>query len=368
MIKNIHAETISPVHIGSGEELNKDIEFITDSNQMLGVIDDRKVLGIIGEEHINQWVNLIEQKKSLKTLLEKRQRDFKLQDVSKREMRYFCDNMVNVKTLKEQLHNSFGHPLIPGSSLKGAIRTALFNKLIKNKSNLTERELTNFKRKYSASNMEKSIFGKDPNHDIMRFLQIGDLHFRKNGLIATYMASMNTLRNKIELNKTIGQLTECIATDESSNFRLKIDDSRQISGFNMPGVDFSKLPKTIPSLFQIINQHTINLLSYEIDFWDEDKENKHVHSYLEKLTDIRNIAKNTTEKECVVRVGHGSGWTFMTGNWVKDEKLVSNNIYEQIVSQTRYKNHNYKDYFFPKTRKMDEDHDILGFLKLSILD
>jgi CRISPR-associated protein Csm5 len=61
MIKNIKVETISPVHIGSGEELNKDIEFITDSNQMLGIIDERKVLGIIGEENINQWVNLIEQ-------------------------------------------------------------------------------------------------------------------------------------------------------------------------------------------------------------------------------------------------------------------------------------------------------------------
>jgi hypothetical protein len=56
----------------------------------------------------------------------------------------------------------------------------------------------------------------------------------------------------------------------------------------------------------------------------------------------------------------------MTGGWAKNENYVSEQLYNRIVSQTRPGNKRYQDYFFPKTRRMDEDGELMGFIKLAI--
>ena len=56
----------------------------------------------------------------------------------------------------------------------------------------------------------------------------------------------------------------------------------------------------------------------------------------------------------------------MTGGWAKNEKFIDEQLYDQIVFQTRPGNSRYREYFFPKTRRMDEEGELLGFVKLSL--
>jgi CRISPR/Cas system CSM-associated protein Csm5 (group 7 of RAMP superfamily) len=48
----VKLKTLTPVHIGSGNELARDVEFI-EMDKSIGVIDDRKTLEVIGEENLH---------------------------------------------------------------------------------------------------------------------------------------------------------------------------------------------------------------------------------------------------------------------------------------------------------------------------
>lgn len=91
-----------------------------------------------------------------------------------------------------------------------------------------------------------------------------------------------------------------------------------------------------------------------------------MENYLDELESILKAIKNCTSKETVLRLGQGSVWIFRTGGWAKNDDFVDESIYEQIKFQSRPNNRNYRDYFFPKTRRMDEEGELLGFVKLSL--
>ncbi len=364
----VKLKTLTPVHIGSGRELSRDVEFLKMGNEV-GVVDEKKILRIIGEENIPLWVSMIEKQEPLIDYLQKRQPGLNLSQVSLRTMPLFTKNFSRIKTLKEQLIDGMGHPLIPGSSIKGAIRTAILNILLKELNyNLKENELKNFKGKFSDKNIQSRIFGNDPNHDFMRFLKIGDALFEPGSLLAMSVLSMNYLFDRTKRDDKFLMLSEVIGTEEETSIRLKLDVDHW-----QKNIEANEIRQPVPefmhdyeSLFQAINSFTRELVEGEIDFWEEDKNLNVVENYLDELENILKVIKNCTSKETVLRLGHGSGWIFMTGGWVKNEDLVENELYYKIEDNTRPRNNLYKDYFFPKTRRMDEDGELLGFVKLAL--
>src|SRR5690625_6665122 len=84
--------------------------------------------------------------------------------------------------------DSFGNPIIPGSSLKGSIRTALFAQLFSDKkmsSNEYSRLIKG--RNVSAKAIENLLLstregGKAHNYDLGRVLRISDSNFKKEDL------------------------------------------------------------------------------------------------------------------------------------------------------------------------------------------
>ena len=66
------------------------------------------------------------------------------------------------------------------------------------------------------------------------------------------------------------------------------------------------------------------------------------------------IGSSSNGKSCILRVGHASGWRFITGAWT--ERL--DNFNTDVVNATRPRNFRYQDYDFPKTRRVDEDSDV----------
>lgn len=86
-------------------------------------------------------------------------------------------------------------------------------------------------------------------------------------------------------------------------------------------------------------------------------------NYIDNLQAIINIADNWGANETVLRIGGGSGWDFITGAWAKtNENLFSEKEWYQL-SELLNKGRNVE--YFPKTRKLDEDGDIMGFIKIT---
>ena len=183
----------------------------------------------------------------------------------------------------------------------------------------------------------------------------------------TRMVNLNITSRKKLVDTSKPQLIEAIGADSKSAFQMKIakDYYQWVKENGWPLKDFPESMDALSSLFQLINAHTNELILDEIKYWktvNEDHEG--ADDYIDSLRMILgNIKKCQQGKECVLRIGHGSGWRFITGAW--SERL--DKFEEEIVPVARPNNYRYQEYVFPKSRRLDEDGDILGFVKLSII-
>lgn len=363
-MRKIKIQTITPVHIGSGRELSVNTEFLVDKG-ICGVIDDKKVLNIIKRDNLINWIATIDRNEDLMKFIRKFNSSVKIQDVASRVMDIRAQTLSN--KMKEHMFSGSGSPIIPGSSLKGSIRTAVFNHLIlqKYKSPLSENDLKKGK-KYSDKQLMRLLLGDNSNNDVFRFLKLGDAHFSDDTIVLN-MQSLNEKKQDIISDSSKSQLTECIEEDSEAVFSVKIDEKLLDANIEKQLIKNDTEFLNYSNLFRIINQYNKRLIDEEIDNYEELKGNTTVDTYLEKMNDIRDKLHNLDENECILRIGHGSGWIWMTGAWPKEEKLVGDDLWEAIVFASRPKNKFYKDFVFPKTRRMDAEGNILGFVKLELL-
>lgn len=370
-MKNITIETITPVHVGSGKELMSDTEYLTfeeEDNRFLVVIDHRKVLDIVGAENIQQWVNIIDRNERLKSYLYQRKPGVTKEEIALRIVTDYSNESTKNRTLKEQLHTASNLPLIPGSSIKGAIRSALLAYYVNKKPELISKEsaLKDRNKRFSAKFVEGNIFGKTANDDTMRFLRVGDAAFSAN-TISVDMRLLNERYEGWDFKKGNRQLVECIPGSQKANTRMKLDTStfkirrpHSQTGF----LDWK-------ALMRIVNNHTISLLKQEVDFWEPDEQvPEQFTRYMEdNIKDVLSIAEGCNENEAVLRLGGNSGWDFITGGWIKKawkEQIIDDRTYRDIATAARRgKTYNFTS-DFPKTRKMDTDGDIIGFIKISV--
>lgn len=340
MRNKIKIETLSSVHVGSGDKKVKDIDFLNDEKYVY-FLDLYK----IGEElALAQNPELADQ--WAKAVMKGRQIDF------------FRDNKVNYKRLSRRVPNYVdgfsdkkpsismmmrdgrGLPYIPGSSLKGAIRTVLFAQLAKN-----EALRQSNKRRQEVEQWAKAFFGDIPN-DPFRFLRVGDAFFSDSNLavINTVQIKKSKLNpNSTEID-TIKQYVEVLLDQSKSQFTIDID----VDDFN------SKLRSGIPhlkdlnSLFKLINEHTQSLVQSEMKICENVTG---ADSLWDTLDFIDGEIEACGPGECVMRMGNASGKRFITGGILEYFNFDQNAI--------------------PKTRRIeileDDSHAVLGFVKLSII-
>jgi CRISPR type III-A-associated RAMP protein Csm5 len=371
-MSKVKIETLMPVHVGSGNLLYNNSDFIgLNINKKLHIVvlsADKiwKLMGEKGVDFIDMWLQTIEKKGNIREFIAKFAPDAKSKDYAKRRIPLFVVKALKGDdTLKECIHNGMGLPYIPGSSIKGAIRTAVLASItdnISNQESLIRRE-NRGRVTISAKEVEKKAFGNDPNSDVFRFIQVGDAYFEEETEIATRLVNLNIRQSDDLMDSSKPQLVEAIGQEAESEFQLKISKSYYDfvqSRFRQIG----KLPvNSVSDLFRLINEHTRKLVEDEIEIWDNiDKDGGEDY-----VSEMKNILEkiNTCEdkKSCVLRLGHASGWRFITGAWT--EKL--SNFKDTVIPASRPKNQNYEKYDFPKTRRLDEESFVLGFVKLTIL-
>lgn len=382
-MSRIKIETLTSVHIGSGETLQYGNDFVTGKSgddDIIGIVDARKVMNLIGEEKIDKWVHAIEKGTSTSDIVKQFAPKATIEDYSQRIILGWSI-VQNTDTLKEQIHDGMGWPYIPGSSIKGAIRTAVLASLMEEKETVNEDSLFtkdrygNIKKdKYEnaivkADIYEKELFGDDPNSDIFRFLQVGDAIFGDNYEVAIRMVNINERERQSFWDTSKSQLIEAIGPEDKSEFNMNFKKEQyQIAQEEHAVHVMPSCMDTISVLFQTINEHTKLLIEQEIDYWnarkDEDDSCK-VDVYLEKMNEIKSVVEKCEKgTSCVLRIGHGSGWRFITGAWTE----TFDNFYDVVVPASRPNNKKYEEYNFPKTRRVDDECELLGFVKLTICE
>lgn len=372
-MSKIKIETLTCVHIGSGTTLLNNNDFVVgkyNGENVISIIDPQKMFGFIGAKNIDNWLALIKKGESADTIVKLYNSKARLSDYSKRMMLNWVNGQIQSNTtIKELIHDGNGRPYIPGSSIKGSIRSAVLATMAKDKSSLDRfirLEYKDEKRtqpKKATSSIEDSLFGRI-NNDFFRFIRVGDAYFGNNYEVAIKMVNINEREKNSFWDSSKPQIIEALPPEDETTFELTIDNKHNkfASERNSDIKKLASFVSSIESLFDTINKHTKDLLESEIGYWKELTSEECVNEYIEKLETILDTVKKCNNQQCVLRLGHGSGWRFITGAW--SEKL--DNFYDEIVAFCRPNNKRYEKYDFPKSRRVDDQCELLGFVRLTI--
>lgn len=393
-MSKVKLTTITPVHIGNGNVLHNNIDFVQgtiDGNPYLGIVDHQKLFKVIGPDRVDSWVAAIERGENMRDFVEKyAKEDISLEGYTSRQL--YCPQSLHMEQneeMREFIHNGLGKAYIPGSSLKGAIRTAVLSRLVEQQDAAHVHFIDQPDGKVKVqNNVEKIHFGKDPNSDCFRFLQVGDAYFDEFCEDVLNMTNINVRERKSFADSSEHQLFEVITPETSSHtFNLKIVSNevldKMIESYNAKIIALDRgnpnRPKNpikqfcvadLGSLFQMINEHTKELLDSEIDIWNGYIEEEGVRGYIAALKSVLLEVTKCKKDECILRVGHASGWRFITGAWT--ELHLDDEKWNKLVDEARPNNFRYQGMMFPKSRRVnnEKNHEeaILGFVKLQIVE
>lgn len=375
IVQNVKVKCITPVHVGSGVKFKQNVEYFFSSDiKSVGIVDDHLILKALGgenanKESINQWVNAIDSNKSI---LSKPGVNISVEEVSKRIRK--TNSFSRNSDLREQLHASLNHPLLPGSSLKGAIRTALWDVLVPDDT-ITNYDIWNPKRrKYSDKNINIRAFAPksngnhmDATKDIMRFLQITDSIFDHNDANIEVSKVLTEQRNGWQL-KRFDENIECISKGANSNCRIKISKRNLKNNVEKNFIKELHELTSMQAVFKACNDYTLKMLRSEMNFFNEDlgRRNDHVlNQYLENIKLLLQLIESNNSNTCLIRLGYGTGYTFMTGDKIFSKRIKNDELEEIMRSIRKVKSSKYDDYLYIKSRKVTAEGVPFGFVQLS---
>ena len=360
--------TITPCHIGSGSTLNRNVDFVSDG-AYFGVIDPRKIFDIVGENGIAGWCSVIDLQGDIMQFLRGVRPNVKIQDISSRLLEIQGGNSV-VTGLREQI-STLGVPYIPGSSIKGAIVSAIMaaNAEGVNIPSNIKRQNGIVDKVFSAREERNGRERFDPKTSVLRFLRVGDASFDGVPTIAVYCNSLSICESSSNLTTNKGhQYVEAIYTDTAAEFDLDIKSEylQKVQNHRTPLGPVPAAMASISDLLRCINAHTMSLLKREIEVWN-DYNYPELDEYIPQVEELIDECKACRDgRSAIMRLGYGSGWDFITGGWSK--RSATDAEWDRIVDKARPNNKSYQEYMFPKTRRTFESYLPLGFVRIDIAE
>lgn len=368
-------EVLTPVHIGSGVKLTNKIDFkISEDKQRLTIINQSDLIKYL-EENPDEIENFLSNK--LEKL--KKTPDGKTYNI----------NGNYVGEIYQFERDGNGKPYIPGSSIKGAIRTSILAKLF---SDLSEEErekiLNEAKDSKKGENLASEpilnkIFGKDSNYNLMRTLQVNDGYFNTDvELEHLHILSLKSeneygwkkmgkdkktkqpfpLQNKPESSTSI--FVEVLKIESVGFFSISIDNFLLDNQLAKNELKFSNNAINIlKNLVETINQYSIEKLKKEKDFFEKLTNPQKLDLVIKEIDNLIEKIENLSKDEFILRISWGSGWKGMTGDYLDENWL---NIFRQKYRLGR------QNLPFPKTRRIVfEDNKpkyLTGWIKVKLYD
>jgi len=385
----LQLETLSPIHIGAGQEKywQRGLDYYY-KDKKIYILNQKKILLSLSPQERSNFNARVSTGKGA---------DFLSEFFSRNKPSDFSDfvfhsDLYPQDDIRSFIRNGTGQPYIPGSSLKGAIRSAIFSHIYRNESKRTN--IYN----------ERDVFG-DITNNLMHFIQVSDSLVNQKDLNIFHTKTFNLQNNAGDWkagwkhkNGTTPFFSsnEFVFTYEAIDIDSKLLNPISIS-FDSDLIGYikktqSKLPNFISTfdnaepirrLFSIINENTKSYLEKEIEFFEKFADNNpDNNSITEKIIDLINeyILSEIDEKNdtCVLRFGQGSGFYSITGDWRFENHWET--IYEPDKLNLRWNNKtrskeptHYKSrktiFKFEKEEDSKEDllvFDLFGFVKLSI--
>jgi CRISPR/Cas system CSM-associated protein Csm5 (group 7 of RAMP superfamily) len=340
-------ELLTPLHIGDGTELQYNLDYISNSKS-IDVIEFDSLL-----ESLSDYPSAINDL-SKSIALERLMKDYKI-NIQPVYSLPFKGNSTP-KSIRRFLKNGHGQPFMAGSSLKGAIHTALWATLDRSRLPASG----NY-REFSGA--VKSLGGKDPYHMFIRPLQISDsIGIEPKGAMNCEeikffnlqrenkpgWKDFGTRQTKDRFQETTGLFVECLKPGIKLCLQSRLDPFLNSAPIKQVAkiIECTGLSE-FHTLTQTINTHSLHLATRERTFFSEYRtETASVVNFYDNL--IHQIESAGPDSETsFLRLSWGSGWRGMTGDWIDDFTLKEVRIQKRLGKQGVD--------VFPKTRRLAID-------------
>ena len=233
-------ETVGPVFIGSGQELSKKEYILEDS--YIKVIDIPKLYLYLKQKHLQNDFEgfMLSDKRDLKGWLRyNRLFEKDIKDCIKYKIDH-ADTVLSRGTknnILEFVKNPYGQPYVPGSSIKGMLRTILLGSELLKKSDTLENDKKSFSKaiewamvrnvnrnlflQKEEKNLEANFFNL-PDNDIFSGLRVSDSEpISFNDMILCQRIEYH----KDGMEKGLPILRECIKPGTRIKFSITVDET-----------------------------------------------------------------------------------------------------------------------------------------------
>ena len=348
-------EVLTPVHVGCGIRWQRNLDFVVD-NEGTYVIPEHFLMRYL-QEHPESLADFEDEQRRAELLWEiEGGIEYELPCRS-REILVF-------------VRDGNGQPYVPGSSLKGALRTVIFRHFWEQLDQGRKQQLltqTGKKREWAAQPLVREVLGRDPNHDLLRVLAVFDTPVHQKDLDLYRLFILNLTdpgggrygwrnvprrRSFSDIREATPVYAEMLRPGTQGVLSLRLDRFLLDDERAERELHFSdKL--SLEQLARWANRHARYLLEREQAFLEQcdDGGLQRLLNSIDRLLQLI-PAKDTPEegKRFLLRLGWSSGWRSMTGDYLEEENL--NEIrkkyglnYDRNKNQLRFP-------VFPKTRKI----------------
>ena len=318
-VHKLTLNTLTPIHIGNGLELRKDFEY---------VVRDGKTYVLNVDAVLDAKYDQIKKTQGhyLTPAALLRPEDYKLSQYFRYILKGTPRSGKTYAEVKAFIKDVYDRPYIPGSSLKGAIRTALawtgWNE-VKPK---LDRNAIGRRKSWAGQPLEKKLFGPDPNHDLLRALQISDLlgaYEAGQGLrlINVQVLTGKTPASPVEMEALVG--------DNIFTGSLTIDNTL-FSPWAERKLHLNSRKHWLDELTARVQKHSRARIQDLIP-WFEKADAPRIARFYRNLFDAK-----LSPNQALIQIGWGSGWdgkTFWTH--LKQDQYLFERIIQDFRLQRR---------------------------------
>lgn len=361
----VKLETLSPVHVGSGEEsLSRALDYYIAENGKVCLVDSEKLYQVLRAKGLEEsFLNEVTSASSkfspkLEDFLKRNRID--PSNVKSTEL----DTKGKVTGLISSHISSNRRFFIPGSTLKGAFRTALAWNYLKSRGQEKLEQAINAldnldpKQAFKSLSLENFVFASPHYYDPLRNLQVSDTDFVPEREMQVWAFQRFDISRRRQ-DSRIPMPKQVIPPHKSLQLDMRCTGVLPEEGW----FEFLDREGGISTLFQMTNAFSQEMISRE----ERELSGLSLARYYTKL---KKMVQACGERECILRVGFGKTFYDQTIASLIEKNPALNQKYHKYLKKRIWLRKK-RDFPAPTTRVVymegKEPKEVLGWVKLTAL-
>lgn len=336
-----HVKLLSPLHIGTGTKLLRGIDWLPYRDGYIYFADDKVLLGAVLDRAVADGKTEMQVIRAISGLSLEELRDAGwLPDADFRTdssiFRYRLRGEPATREIREQLKDPWGRPYLPGSSLKGALRTVLAAVAVEQMP--LDLAKLDRRRAWAAQPIERDIFGADPNRDFMRMIQVGDSQPLESATLRLARAHIYPSASSTRYGRSQGLDVNLEVVMKGAEFALPVHLPLHLirltdKPFNTRRREelshWESKARWLDRLPALARERTRRLLIGEVEYFQTRTDVPAVHAFYNQLA---NEFSALQPNQFMLPLGWGGGWHVKTLN---EQLKRDKDKFERLVTQYR---------------------------------